>query len=101
MTRAKSASGVCRYKRSAIRLASDAIGVPSPPKSTPSNSGCQSPANGASSTAAGTLLMTWLIAALARNGAVSIIEAKACAIGGMDAMFPENTKKQTNVARRP
>lgn len=46
------------YSRNEIRLASDAISVPSPPRSTPSASAFASCVNGDSSKHAGTLLMT-------------------------------------------
>lgn len=46
------------YSRNEIRLASDAISVPSPPRSTPSASAFASCVNGDSSRHAGTLLMT-------------------------------------------
>ena len=40
MKEAVVASGSYRYRRKAMRLASDAMGVPKPPRSTPMSSEC-------------------------------------------------------------
>lgn len=51
-----------------------------------------------SSTAAGTLLMTWLVKADASSPHCPMTGWSICARAGIRAMFPAKTKKQRNVA---
>ena len=62
------------------------------------SSECQLAVKPDSSTAAGTLLMTWLVSKLVSMGWSAMSRPKEVLHGGTCAMLPENTKKQTNVA---
>ena len=55
------APGQRRYALRVMRLAREAMGVPRPPMSTPISSSRQLSVKPESSTAAGTLLMIWLV----------------------------------------
>lgn len=77
------------------------MGVPSPPRSTPSKRAGQLEVNSESRTAAGTLLMTWLAARATAKGAAFMADLSVVWTKGMDDIFPEKTKKQRNVASSP
>ena len=84
-----------------MRLASDATSVPAPPTFTPMSRACHDPVKCDSSTAAGTLLMTWLVAALTIRADPSMTCASSPSTAGMRAMLPANTKKQAKVSSNP
>lgn len=78
----------------AIKLAREAIGVPSPPRSTPSRRAGRLEVNSESRAAAGTLLMTWLAARETMKGDAFMADPSVAWIKGMDDIFSEKTKKQ-------
>lgn len=92
------APGHARYSFHVMRLARDAIGVPRPPMLTPTSNGFQVSVKVDSSTAAGTLLMIWLVPMAVSNVFfVRIICKKSCTVS-MRPKLPETMKKQTKVA---
>ena len=83
-----------------IRLAREAIGVPRPPRSTPSSSPRQSSVNPAHSTDAGTLLINWLATAEVKRALLDISPSNSVLSAGISPRFPENIKKNTKVISR-
>lgn len=84
-----------------MTLAIDAIGVPNPPMLDPASSPCQSVVNCESITVAGTLLMTWLIAAVDTAVFQSSMSRIASFMTSIVAMFPAKTNRKMNVRIRP
>ena len=72
-----------------------------PPTLTPTSSGAHSPVKCESSTAAGTLLMTWLAPALTHRPPSAMSGASTSTTCGMRAMFPANTQKHAKVSSSP
>ncbi len=80
-----------------MRLASDAMIVPSPPIFTPINSAFPLSVKPESITAAGTLLITCDNSADTISSRPVSIPEKKLLTASIRAMFPTNTKKHTNV----
>ena len=85
------------YSLKEIKLAKDAIIVPSPPMFTPKRSSSMFVQNGYNKSVAGTLLIIWLVIKLTKNSLWQVIFSKNSLINGMLAMFPEKTKNPQKV----
>ena len=88
------------YALNVIRLARDAMSVPTPPILTPSSSSCQLSVNRDSRMAEGTLLMHWQERVDTTSTDLSSRAAMNCSTAGIRAMLPEKMKKHTKVNSR-
>ena len=83
-----------------MRLASEAISVPRPPKLTPVKSAGISREKSASRMAAGTLLMTWLVRMPAHSSRPLTSAVKSASTAGMRFKFPIKMKKHRKVSSK-